>query len=543
MQADLIIYGGVIRTMDEAMPTAEAVIVNNGKIIAVGSDAEMLGLAGSEIRRINLDGKLLLPGFQDTHMHFQLSSCEIRMSAFLGDCTTAADAKQVLANHGAENPGAGIIWGSNWNAGLLDFSELTRQSLDEICLDRPIIALASDHHNAWANTAGLEFLGMYHEDAKKFGDHIVRDAAGAPSGLLFEAAAFEVMAAMENRPESEIREAMTWGCEQLNKVGITGVLDALVKPGMMAVYHQAEQTGELTLRVASTALVKPDGDLGQIESLREMRSKYNSSMLKMHSAKFFIDGVIENNTALLLDPYADGSFPPPLFEKSFFEDMIELCDREKFQIHIHALGDGAVRMSLNAYEKARRINGTWDSLHQIAHLQLVDPADIPRFRKLGVVANFQPLWACMEDTMHSTCIDKIGPVRSEWIYPLNAIIETGASYALSSDWCVSTYEPMPIIQTAITRQVVGEGPEAEILTPQHRIDIDTAVKGYTIRAAEAAWRSDTTGSITPGKFADMVILDRDIYEIDPYELVETKTMATFLEGREVYRNESFDGGI
>ncbi|MCP4313480.1 MAG: amidohydrolase family protein, partial [Bacteroidetes bacterium] len=175
--------------------------------------------------------------------------------------------------------------------------------------------------------------------------------------------------------------------------------------------------------------------------------------------KFFIDGVIENNTALLLDPYADGSFPPPLFEKPFFEDMIELCDREKFQIHIHALGDGAVRMSLNAYEKARRINGSWDSLHQIAHLQLVDPADIPRFRKLGVVANFQPLWACMEDTMHSTCIDKVGPVRSEWIYPLNAIIETGAPYALSSDWCVSTYEPMPIIQTAITRQVVGEGPE------------------------------------------------------------------------------------
>ncbi|MBT4888781.1 MAG: amidohydrolase [Rhodospirillales bacterium] len=541
MQADLIIHDGLIRTMDDATPTAEAVVVSNGKIMAVGSNADMLDLAGSAACKINLNGKLLLPGFQDTHMHFQLSSNEVRLCAALAEYTTAEQVKKAMTEFYVANPDAEVIWGSNWNAGMLNFSELTRQSLDEICADKPIILIASDHHNGWVNTAALKMLGMMDCPPETYGDHIVREADGTPSGLLFESAAFHLMAVLESRPASEIREAMKWGCAELNKVGFTGVLDALVTPQTMDLYHQAEQANELTLRVASTALVKPDGDMGQIEMLKEMRAKYNSPMVKTHSAKFFIDGVMENKTALLLEPYADGTVAPALFEKEFFEDMIVACDREKFQVHVHGLGDGAARMTLDAFEKARKVNGEWNSLHQIAHLQLVDPADVPRFKELGVVANFQPLWACMEPTVQTTCIDQIGPDRSEWIYPLAAIIDTGAPYAISSDWCVSTYEPMPIMQTALTRQDPWVGRYAPVLTPQHRIDIDTAVKGYTIRAAEAAWNSDIAGSITPGKCADMVIFDQDLYEIDPYDLINVKTMATFLEGNEVYRNESFDG--
>ncbi len=541
MKADLIIHGGLIRTMDDSNPTAEAVVISSGKIIAVGSNDDMLSLATADTQKIDLDGKLLLPGFQDTHLHFQMSSSEMLLCAILHKCGNADDIKKALVEHDKANPDADIIWGSNWDAASIDHSTLTRQSLDEVCSDRPIMTLASDHHNAWLNTAALEYMDMMDTDYDHFGDHLVRDADGVPTGLLYEAAAFAVMAVLEKLPPETIRKSMKWGCAELNKVGITGILDALVQPSMMAAYQQADDAGELTLRVASTALVEPNGDKSQLDKVIGMSKTYNSEMVKTHSAKFFLDGVFENQSAVLLEPYADGTVAPMLFEKDFFEDMVIAFDKAKIQVHVHGLADGAVRMALDAFEKARTVNGTWDSYHQIAHLQLVDPADIPRFKELGVVANFQPLWAYMEPGMVTTCMDQIGPERSQWIYPVAAITDTGAPYAFSSDWCVSTFAPMPIIQTALTRQDLEVGKDAEILTPQHRVDIDTAVKGFTIRAAEAAWRADTTGSITPGKYADMVILERDIYEADPYTIADIKTMATFLEGREVYRNEAFDG--
>jgi predicted amidohydrolase YtcJ len=266
-------------------------------------------------------------------------------------------------------------------------------------------------------------------------------------------------------------------------------------------------------------------------------------MLKVHSAKFFLDGVLENRTAAMIEDYHDeqGGNAPVMFGENHLRELFIAFDAARFQIHCHVIGDKAVRAALDALEAARDVNGAWPSLHQLAHVQCVDPDDIPRFAKLGVMANIQPLWARNEPSVTDVAIPIAGPRMARWIYPFRSLIDAGASCALSSDWGVSALNPFKIMQTAITRQPTSEGRDYPAFLPEERMTLDECIKGYTVNAAAAAWRSADTGSLEFGKYADLIVLDRNLFAIDPYEIADTQVMLTLLGGREVHRHEAFAG--
>jgi hypothetical protein len=318
----------------------------------------------------------------------------------------------------------------------------------------------------------------------------------------------------------------------------------LVGERHMKVYRGLDEAGELTLRLKATAKVFPHETVTEaLARVEALRREFRSEMIGVHSAKFFLDGVIENRTAAMIEDYSDaaGGNAPIMFDEDLLEQLFIAFDAARFQLHVHVIGDRATRVALDKIEKARLANGAWPSLHQLAHVQLIDPADIPRLRRLGVVCNMQPLWARCEPSVTEMAVPLIGEARARYMYPWRSIVRSGAPYAVSSDWSVSTLNPFPIMQTAVTRQPVGAAPDFPIFQEQERLTVPDVVEGYTTRAAAAAWRSEDTGSLSAGKYADLIVLDRDIFAISPYEIGGTEVDLTLLGGKSVHRAAGFTG--
>jgi hypothetical protein len=273
-----------------------------------------------------------------------------------------------------------------------------------------------------------------------------------------------------------------------------------------------------------------------LQRLRRYRASYHSDLFKVHSAKFFLDGVLENRTAAMLEPYSDelAGNAPLMFAPQQILDWFTAIDAERFQIHVHVIGDHAIRAALDGMEAARKTNGDWPSLHQLAHVQVIDPADIPRFRQLGAMANMQALWARHEPDIPDFTMAMVGPQRAPWVYAFRSMIDAGAPYCLSSDWPVSSLNPFEIMETAMTRQVPDTRQQAEPFFPEQRMSAIECLKGYTINAASAAWRSASTGSLESGKCADMVMIDTNPLKAKPRQISKTKVKATWLNGLQVH---------
>jgi predicted amidohydrolase YtcJ len=264
-------------------------------------------------------------------------------------------------------------------------------------------------------------------------------------------------------------------------------------------------------------------------------------MFHIHSAKFFLDGVLENRTGAMISDYSDatGGNAPLMFLYPQILELFAAFDAARFQIHVHVIGDMAVRAALDGLEAARKANGPWPSLHQLAHVQCIDPADIPRFHELGAMANIQPLWARHEPSVTDVALPMVGEDRGKWMYAFRSLIDAGAGYALSSDWGVSTLNPFEIMETAITRQPPGRPRTHPVFLPEQRMTREECLKGYTTFAAAAAWRSVDTGSLSVGKYADLIVLDRDILTCDVYDIGATQVLLTLLAGRAVHRDPGF----
>jgi predicted amidohydrolase YtcJ len=322
------------------------------------------------------------------------------------------------------------------------------------------------------------------------------------------------------------------------------VLDALVRERHMKVYCDLDRAGELKVRVRATAKVNPNESvadaLGRVDALRR---DFRTPMAQVHSAKFFLDGVLENRTAVMIEDYSDaeGGNAALFFDREQLTQLFIAFDAARYQLHVHVIGDGATRVALDDIEAARRANGAWPSLHQLAHVQVIDPTDIPRLRELGVVANIQPLWARCEPSVTEVALPLVGEKRGRWIYPWRTILDSGAPYAVSSDWGVSTLNPFAIMQVAVTRRPESRKADYPAFVEEECLTVEQVVRGYTTRAAAAAWRAEETGSLTPGKFADLILLDRDIFTVDPYEIGGTQVDLTLLGGRETYRSANFAG--
>ncbi|WP_052659251.1 amidohydrolase [Pseudomonas sp. LFM046] len=538
---DLIITHADIHTMDPVLPRAQAIAVHDGRIVALGDNADIERMASADTRRINGQGRLMLPGLQDTHVHFQLSSADLYHNASLYTATTLDELLAIIREFAERHPNKAWIRGVGFSSSLFSPDELTRERLDSVTGGRPALMLASDYHNGWANSAAFEIAGVKPGSPEPENGSYVRQADGTPKGWLLEDAIWAMNRIAPGYTDDEYLEAMKHYSKEFNRRGITGVLDAMVSANYMKNYQASHDRGDLTLRVRATSKIFAHKPLdAQMRELKGLRETYRGDRVCLHSAKFFLDGVLESGTAVFLQPRRDtGGNAELMFTREQINQYFAAFDREQFQLHVHTIGDGAVRAAVDGIEYAQQQNGKWDSRHQLAHLQVVDPADIPRFESLGILANFQPLWAQPLPEADAIAEAMLGPERSQWIFPIGAFLRKGVTCMMSSDWGVSTYDPFQILQSAVTRQNPDAGPEGPVHNPQHRISIEDALRGYTLNAAHAAWRDDCTGSLSVGKYADLILLDRNLFEISPYEIGQTQVLLTLLEGQEVHRDPGF----
>ena len=544
MTPDLILINADIRTMDPLKPRVEALASHKGRVVVLGSTAEIRALAGKGTRVVDAGGRLVLPGFQDTHIHMQDSGTRHALDVDLAGIRKIPQLQEALATFAGAHPERDWVKGHGWYSGIFGEHNLTRQVLDAVVSDRPVLLYSSDYHSAAMNSKACERIGLDKSVTDPENGRFARDKSGVPTGMLHELAIEWARDRMPKTPDSDWEAGVRFGQALCNRNGFTGVLDALVTERHLRVYRAVEKSTGLTVRVASTALVEPSDTVeGALSRIEGFRRDFASPLLKVHSAKFFLDGVLENRTAAMLEDYhdAEGGNAPVMFGENHLRELFVAFDAARFQIHCHVIGDKAVRVGLDALEAAREVNGAWPSLHQLAHVQCIDPDDIPRFAKLGIMPNIQALWARNEPSVTDVAVPIAGLRMARWIYPFRSLIDAGASCALSSDWGVSTLNPFHIMQTAITRQPPGKGKDFPAFLPEERMTLDECIKGYTVNAAAAAWRSADTGSLEQGKYADLIILDRDLFAIDPHEIADTQVMLTLLGGREVYRSEGFAG--
>jgi len=548
---DLIVINADIRTMDQRRPRATALAVRDGRIAALGDDAEIRDLKNGHgaTQVIDAGGRLVLPGFQDTHIHVQDSGTARSTSVNLEGIKTIAEMQSVLRAHAAKHPpkpGSNDQWlrGVGWYTGIFGAHNLDRQTIDAAVPDRPVWLYGSDGHNGVINTAACKAIGLDATVADPKGGQFVRDAKGEPTGLIYEDAIDWVRQRMPKLGLDAYEDGVRYAQGLCNRHGITGIIDALVGERHMKVYRGLDDAGALSLRVHATAKVFPHESvkdaLARVETLRR---EFRSAMIGVHSAKFFLDGVIENRTAAMIADYSDttGGNAPIMFDEDLLKQLFIAFDAARFQLHVHVIGDRAARVAFDDIAAARAANGVWPALHQLAHVQMIDPADIPRFRELGVVCNMQPLWARCEPSVTEMAVPLVGEDRARWMYPWASIVRSGAPYAVSSDWGVSTLNPFPIMQVAVTRQPQSKGADYPVFFPEERLTVAEVVEGYTTRAAAAAWRSEDTGTLSTGKCADLILLDRDVFAVDPYEIGKTQVLLTLLGGREVHRAEGFAG--
>jgi predicted amidohydrolase YtcJ len=542
MIPDLILINADIRTMDHARPAAQAMAIGAGKIITLGSTADIKALASPATKLIDAGGRLVLPGFQDAHIHLLSGGTDLVDTAYLYDATTLGELHAALKTHADRHAGP-IVWGAGWQSGFFGDANLTRDVLDMVVSDRPCLIYDGNFHNACVNSVACGMIGITADTPDPLNGHIVRDATGHATGMLHEEAIAWALTFLPGTTDEVYARGLLAGQAHANRHGITGVLDPAIVDHHTRIYANAVTDGTLTLRVAGACLVTAaDTVETALARLRALRNANGGPWYHLNAAKFFLDGGFENRTAALIAPYADakGGNAPLMFAPEQIAALFTALDAERFQIHVHCIGDGATRVALDGFAAARHANGNWPSLHQIAHVQLVDPADMPRFAALGVMANMQPLWAYGDPLIPDDTMALIGPARTPQTYAFRSLLNAGAPYCINSDWPVTTLNPFEIIATAVTREPSYALGRTAPFLPQERLTVMECVQGYTTHAAAASWRGDLCGALRPGLSGDFVILNRDIFACDPYAIADTEVMLTVLEGRAVWQAPAFD---
>jgi len=542
-EASLILTNATVRTLDPARSLAEAVAATGDRIVYVGDARGAELYRGPATAVIDLRGRLVLPAFQDSHVHLVTGGVELGQCDLNG-ANSREDVFRRVRDYAAAHPDETWVTGGGWDLPLFPQANPRKEELDRVVPDRPVCLSSADGHSSWVNSRALALAGITKDTPDPAGGRIERDPqTGEPSGTLREAAADLVEKHIPEPTPEVLQEGLRRGVALAHRYGITSIIEASADERLLEAYAALDRRGELGLRVLASLRVDPDRGPAQIRRLEELRARYRQGHLRADSAKIFADGVLESGTAALLEPYLNrsGDRGRPNLEPEAFNALAIALDRADFQIHIHAIGDRGVRLSLDALEAARRANGDRNLRHHIAHLEFIDPADIPRFRTLDVVANFQALWAYPDAYVTELVQPALGPARSRWLRPIGSVALTGAVVAGGSDWSVSSLNPLDAIQVAVTRRGPGE-PPGEPWIPEELVDLVTIVAAYTTNGAYLAHEERSRGSITVGKVADFVVLDRDLFTIPAADIHRAKVLWTFFEGRAVYRGPA-SGGV
>ena len=551
--ADLVLRGGAVRTVERSNPLVEAIAVRDGEIVALGRDVDVRPLVGPRSRVVELRGRAVVPGFIDAHVHpthggMARLRCELHGSRGLDEYLA------IVARYAASHPDEAWIRGGGWS--MADFPGGTphRADLDRVSPDRPVFLSSRDGHTAWVNSRALAVAGVDATTPDPPDGRIEHDPDGSPTGCLQEGAIALVRRAIPPNSAAEVEAALLEGQRYLHEFGITGWQDAIILDEDLDAYLAVAGRGELTARVVGALWWERDRGTDQIPGLVERRGRGPVGRFAATSVKIMQDGVLENFTGAMIDPYLDSEGRPSrnrgisMVDPEVLGPAVTILEAEGFQVHVHAIGDRAVREALDAFEaaiaaRAGRSTGAAnpDLRHHIAHIQVIHPDDVPRFGALGVVANAQPFWAVHEEQMDVLTIPFLGPERATWQYPFGSLLRSGARLAMGSDWSVSTANPLLEMEVAVERVAPDERGRKPPFLPEQRLTAEEALEAFTLGSAYVNHLDEATGSLAVGKRADLALLDRDPFAPDGGPIGDARVVATFVDGVAVFEDPALEG--
>ncbi|HSK25759.1 MAG TPA: amidohydrolase [Jiangellales bacterium] len=538
-----VVFRGRAFTADPAYPFTDAVAVRDGRIVALGSDATRR-LAGPATEVVDVDG-LLLPGFQDAHVHPVQGGVE-RLGCDLSGLAGRAEYLEAIASYARTHPERDWVTGGGWASPHFPGGSARREDLDRAAGGRPALLVSRDHHGAWVSSSALRLAGVTAATPDPPDGRIERDPDGSPSGTLHEGAVALVGRLLPPTPDGTLEEGLLLAQAYLHSLGVTAWQDAILGDyaghrDPSGAYQLLDEDGRLTARVVGALWWDRDRGGEQVADLVERRRALAGRRFRATSVKIMQDGVPENGSAAMLEPYLDGRGRPTgnrghsYVEAAALREHVTALDAVGFQVHVHAIGDRAVREALDAVAEARRRNGAQDHRHHLAHVQVVHPDDMPRFASLGVTATIQPLWAAYDEQMTALTLPVLGAERAVHQYPFGDLHRTGARLAGGSDWPVSTPDPLAGIHVAVNRVLppaLSAGDDRPFL-PEQAIDLTTALTAYTAGSAYVN-HLDDSGRLAVGLLADLVVLDRDPFAEPVTEVADCRVLQTWVGGRLVH---------
>jgi len=508
----------------------EGLAIENGLIVATGPAA--LKLSGEVI---DLADGFLAPGFIDGHAHPIFAGREAR-GPKVKNLQSIDEIKKEVARYAKESPNESWIIGGAYEAAIISGGDFDAHWLDEVVSDRPVVLHAVDHHTIWVNSKALEIAGLDANTPNPDGGTIARRGDGSPKGTLREPIAFDLI--LKHAPADSVEsdlQAIKYACKELISAGVTTATECWVEPPMAEAYIAAAKSGALTIDMHLAFLVTPQNWQEQVAYIQEMRAEISKlpepNRLKANTIKFLSDGALSSGTAAMLDPYLDDptSSGLKIWEDENLVAAISAYDLLNFQVHVHAIGDGAINQSLNAIEEMVKTNPKWDRRPVIVHAQLIAPTDLARFKEFEIIANFQPLWSYLDPMNKELIAPRIGSERNNRQYQLRTLLDLETRISFGSDWPVTSHKPLDAIFIPVLRKVPGEPGEAWNLT--EAITLEESLTAYTTNSAYQLFSENEIGKLEPGMRANFVILDKN-----PFETHNVEIKSVWIDGLETKAN-------
>ncbi|MFC2063532.1 amidohydrolase [Chloroflexota bacterium] len=538
MEVNLVLKNASVYAVDKERSWAQAIAIAGDRILFVGSDADVEAYSGPETRVIDLEGKMVLPGFVDAHAH-PSQAMDLVSNISLYGLDSLDGYQSAIADFVRLHPDRKFFRGSGWADTLFPNLGPSKKILDVIIPDRPIALISYDGHSMWVNSVTLKKAGISKETPDPEGGRIERDPnTGEASGVLRETA-FKLIEEVIPEPSLEERKIGLLAYQEMaTQVGITMAHDAMLDAACLDGFNALAEEGKLKMRFRGSITLDPDEEIDlQIRTILSERSRNTQPYFKTNAAKIFVDGVLEGGTAYLSEPYKHKPdfCGKPIWKPAILNETCSKLDKEKIQIHVHVIGDEAAHITLNALEHAEKVNGKRDSRHMITHLQLVKPEDIQRFKQLDLVGLPQPFWFKIDDYFTELALPYLGKERAGLQYPMKSFFDAGVVMASASDFPVTIpFDPVIAIQTGITRRSVLDA-QGEVLWPEERVSLEEMIQSCTYNGAYANFLEKESGSIEVGKQADIIVLNQNLFEIPTEEIAKTKVLMTFVDGKEVFK--------